>query len=761
MNQDPNATFDIPTFHEDFAGLLGTQWARGRYQLTKLLGQGTFGAVFEATDDLFQSQPKAIKLSVAISSDKLFFREAKLLGEIRHDNVVKVHDYGVEEGIPYIVMDLLEGDSVDKLLQKFQGRLPEPMLVKFVREIGSALHNVHLKNLVHRDLKPNNIIFAKTGGVDHLGQPIMRFVLLDFGIAGRLDPQSSLRHTSVQGAGTLEYMAPEQAQSQESTSRTDVYSFGVMLYQFLTGRVPFPATGNTHLAVAQVITALIQNPPPPFKDVDPKLEVRPGIEELVMQCLAKKPEDRPESVLYVSNKFLELSGFNLTSEFQQMNPAHLTGETVEPFSQSHVGTRPTGASMTVVTGQRTMVLGKKTLVPLMIFIPVLLFLSGMGIYFIGFAPKDIVPTPVVIPDPAPPPAPAFAVSAPPRLSITAGTRKELAISLQNGGESPAVLQTKSPSEFLEAPATVESESSFLTFPIDVDVNAPIGPITLAMVAKQGEHQKEFNTIIDVAAPQVWMPESKNFPVQHEGKIVTINGTNYYEKLIYTVPNEPPVRFVLIDPRQMKERIEPFYIMENKVWNSLFARFALERSLQYDNPMGMSQGSAEWKPLPALNMIWNDADRFGKWLGGPQMHMPTIRQWWASAGYFDTNRSDEFREGPFKIEAGVAEADARKPLPGYHPVGSLESEVSPHGIRDLVSNGREWTSSLYPPVLTRATFPSQDQNVFQAGGFGISTRPTFDYASRIFQPGTGDTPKSWSTDFPAEDLGFRLVLEPVP
>jgi len=761
VNQDPNATFDIPTFHEDFAGLLGTQWARGRYQLTKLLGQGTFGAVFEATDELFQSQPKAIKLSVAISSDKLFFREAKLLGEIRHDNVVKVHDYGVEEGIPYIVMDLLEGDSVDKLLQKYQGRLPEPLLVKFVREIGSALHNVHLKNLVHRDLKPNNIIFAKTGGVDHLGQPIMRFVLLDFGIAGRLDPQSSLRHTSVQGAGTLEYMAPEQAQSKESTSRTDVYSFGVMLYQFLTGRVPFPAQGNTHLAVAQVITALIQNPPPPFKEVAPNIEFRPGIEELVMQCLAKEPEDRPESVLYVSNKFLELSGFNLTSELQQVSTLQSGGETSEPFSQSHIGTRPTGASMTVVTGQGTMVLGKKTLVPLMLIIPILLFLSTMGAYFIWIAPREPISAPIVSPDPVPPPAPAFAVSAPPWLSITAGTRKELAISLQNGGTDHAVIQVQSPSELIETPAVVESDSPFLTLPVTVDVNTPAGNHTLTMVAKQGNHQKEFSTIIDVAAPQVWMPDSKNFPVEHEGKIVTINGTNYYEQLNFMVPGEPPVRFILVDPRQMKERIDPFYMMENKVWNSLFGRFASERSIQYDNPLGVKQGSEEWKRLPALNMNWNDAASFGKWLGGNQVQLPTIKQWWAAAGYFDINRPEEFRVGPFKIESGVSEAEAKKPLPGYHPVGSIDNEISPHGIRDMVSNGREWTSSLYPPVLTRAQFPSNDQNVFQAGGFGISTRPTFEYANRIFQPGSGDTPKSWGTDFPAEDLGFRLVLEPTP
>jgi serine/threonine protein kinase len=254
-----------------------------RYELGRVLGAGGMGAVFEATQ-LRLGRKVAIKVmrpGLAEHEDyiKRFRREARIASEIRHRNVVEVHDFGeAANGLVYCVMELLKGQDLEHLLARQpRNRLPWDRALGLVLQVASGLRAAHAAGIIHRDIKPANCFVVE----DDDGEPLVK--VLDFGIAKLGDGEDVERISSTSEVfGTPCYMAPELVVSKTPASaRTDIYSLGVLAYRMLAGSVPF--TGATSF---QVLHRACYERAPPLRSHG--VEVPRGVEALVMRMLARR-----------------------------------------------------------------------------------------------------------------------------------------------------------------------------------------------------------------------------------------------------------------------------------------------------------------------------------------------------------------------------------------------------------------------------------------------------------------------------------------
>jgi eukaryotic-like serine/threonine-protein kinase len=261
-----------------------------RYRLTRKIGEGGMGAVYEAQHILL-SKPVAVK----VLRDKYLDRpevarrlvqEARLASSIRHEHIVDITDSGsTEDGRTFVVMEHLDGLSLAELLKR-EGALPEARVIDIARQAASALGAAHARGIVHRDVKPENIFLVERGGRDFVK-------VLDFGISKSVRPggvtEESLRltHTGMI-MGTPLYMSPEQARGDEDVDhRIDVYALGVILYECLTGEVPFRAT-NYLGVIAAVVTQEVTPP----RALRPEMRISEAMERVVQRAMAKSRDDR-------------------------------------------------------------------------------------------------------------------------------------------------------------------------------------------------------------------------------------------------------------------------------------------------------------------------------------------------------------------------------------------------------------------------------------------------------------------------------------
>src|ERR671937_210629 len=218
--------------------LLGTTLS-GRYRLEARIGAGGMSTVYRALDEVLQRQV-AIKLmnrEVATDSDQLerFRREARAVAQLSHPHIVGVIDAGEDEGRPYIVFEYVEGETLKERIRRM-GRLPIDEAIAYAIEIARALGAAHARGIVHRDIKPQNVLVDEEGSAK----------VTDFGIARSLDEEGLTADGRV--LGTTDYASPEQALGHDVTGQSDLYSLGVVLYEMLTGEVPFK--GDSQVAVA-------------------------------------------------------------------------------------------------------------------------------------------------------------------------------------------------------------------------------------------------------------------------------------------------------------------------------------------------------------------------------------------------------------------------------------------------------------------------------------------------------------------------------
>lgn len=255
----------------------GTQL--GPYEIVARLGAGGMGEVFRAHDSRLGRDVAIKVLSSRISSDpsskKRFLREARALSAISHSNICSLFDIGSVEGTDFLIMEYLEGETLARKLAA--GPLPLDQALVHAVEIAGALDHAHRKGIVHRDLKPGNIMLTKPG-----------VKLLDFGLARLTESKGSTIEplTSVDTViGTIDYMAPEQLNGEAIDARTDIFAFGVVLYEMLTGERPFQ--GSTR---ASIIGSILFGSPKPLLEIDDHLPA--ALDGLIRACLEKNPDDR-------------------------------------------------------------------------------------------------------------------------------------------------------------------------------------------------------------------------------------------------------------------------------------------------------------------------------------------------------------------------------------------------------------------------------------------------------------------------------------
>ena len=259
---------------DDTGSRVGTDF--GHYHLRRLLGRGGMGEVYEA-EDTRKDRIVALKLlPVAMSHDPVFRkrlqREARSAGRLQEPHVVPIHDYGEIDGVLYVDMRLIEGTDLRKMLSRY-GPLTPARAVAIISQIGSALDAAHESGIMHRDVKPENILITRDDFA----------YLVDFGIANAATDESLTELGTA--VGTYAYMAPERFKNDEVTYRADIYALACVLHECLTGGQPYPAD-----SVSVVITAHLMSPiPAPSK-------IRPGIpaafDDVIARGMAKDPKDR-------------------------------------------------------------------------------------------------------------------------------------------------------------------------------------------------------------------------------------------------------------------------------------------------------------------------------------------------------------------------------------------------------------------------------------------------------------------------------------
>lgn len=259
-----------------------------RYQLEELIGKGAMGRVYRAKDVLLGDVPVAVKfLARTLLNEKMkerFRSEARTCAQLgqKSIHIVRVMDYGVnEEEIPFYVMEYLQGQSLGEVIRN--RLLPLPRFLSLARQVCLGLQCAHQESIIHRDIKPGNILVTHDMSIGELAK------ILDFGIARLMQADANETHSFM---GTLAYSSPEQMEGKELDNRSDIYSLGVMMFEMLTGKMPIHA--DTHTFGSWYKAHHFQNPRS-FEEASPGLKLPKALENLVMSCLAKSPSDRPES----------------------------------------------------------------------------------------------------------------------------------------------------------------------------------------------------------------------------------------------------------------------------------------------------------------------------------------------------------------------------------------------------------------------------------------------------------------------------------
>ena len=333
----------------------------GRYEILQLLGEGGMGAVYKARDREVDRLValKVIRPELANQSDILnrFKQELILARQITHKNVIRIFDLGQADGVKFITMEFVQGRDLHSLIRDGE-KLTVQQKVRIIHQVCRALEAAHSESVIHRDLKPHNIMVEETG----------RVVVMDFGIARSME-QAGVTSTGAL-IGTPAYMSPEQAKGDKIDTRSDLFALGVIFYELLTGKAPYQSE-----TVVGLLLKRIQERPVPVIELDK--EIPPAISEIVMKCLAVNVEDRYQTAQEVARDLEGWEGAPTTFRTMFAPPAPVL---------------PPGPSRRRFTLQVNWAL----------MAALALFLAGLGFFLRGrfqpAAPKAHAPVSVVIAD---------------------------------------------------------------------------------------------------------------------------------------------------------------------------------------------------------------------------------------------------------------------------------------------------------------------------------------------------------------------------
>ena len=307
----------------------------GKVRIEKLLARGGMAEVYLGTHLTLERSVAVKLLHSHIEEEPLllerFHREAKVVAGLRHPNIVQIFDFDTIDGHPYIVMEYLKGPTLANYLRGLHarnGRIPSHQVARLLKALTAALDYAHEQGVIHRDIKPGNILLHKKGDAIPLDKPLtndVEAVVTDFGLVRIAN--AAVQTASGMVSGTPAYMSPEQAQGDKTDHRTDIYSLGVVLYEMLAGRVPFEADSTM-----TVIYMHIHNVPPPIP------EITQEVQAVLNRALAKNPADR-----YLSSREMAVDFFlsiGMTSQAETiLRPYPETALPVEKVSRENLKPR--------------------------------------------------------------------------------------------------------------------------------------------------------------------------------------------------------------------------------------------------------------------------------------------------------------------------------------------------------------------------------------------------------------------------------------
>ncbi|MFN8163995.1 MAG: serine/threonine-protein kinase [Solirubrobacterales bacterium] len=250
------------------------------YRIERRLGRGGMGILYLAVEPGLDRRVALKLIAPEATADEVFAKrfaeESRIAASIEHPNVVPIYAAGEEAGVPYIAMRFVAGSDLGRRIAR-EGRLDPELAVALIAQVGNGLDAIHAAGLVHRDVKPANVLLSGEEGAEHA-------YITDFGVARNVATQSGLTQTG-RVVGTLDYVAPEQISGGAIDARVDVYALGCLLFKLLTGEVPFPREGE-----AARLYAHLNDPPPAPSLYVPAVPM--ALDDVVIRAMSKQPQDR-------------------------------------------------------------------------------------------------------------------------------------------------------------------------------------------------------------------------------------------------------------------------------------------------------------------------------------------------------------------------------------------------------------------------------------------------------------------------------------
>lgn len=691
---------DAPEIVADIDKFLGMV-LDGKYCIESRIGQGGMGNVYKAKHVHMDTIVAVKILHPHLMSDQTtverFRREARAAITVNHPNAIHVMDFGVTgDKTVYLVMEFLEGLSLRKILETEKFLSPEKTITT-IKQVCAAVEAAHIKNIIHRDLKPDNIVI-----LDY-NTPNEQIKVLDFSIAKLKVSSEGPVNLTQQGmvVGTPQYMSPEQAEGQELDVRSDLYSLGVIVYEMLTGDLPFKATTPMAL-ILKHIHAL----PRPLREL--KDDISPALEAVVLRTLAKKRDDRPQSATRLAEQLEEALHQQNVPTKSETSPVLVrpTGDPMSPLGKSIVpkSTQPVGAGS-----------------------------------FSGATAPLRVPVDNNLPNIGNNTSNALDYSGDYSIDPNRGAKTPVSMSRpQNGSKSIA------PNAPISAFTPVNHQADSLSERKNNGVKrllVVVGGTLFALIV-----------ILTVYFFFFYQPATDSSPIGNSDK----NPKAWIEKMqMVTIPMGT---FTMGSDKGVAEDASPahqvkvgsFALGKYEVTNKEYREYI--KATNRPSPQGWSgtEYPTGQDDFPVGNITWQEANAYCDWLSsvsGARFRMPTEAEWEYAARGAD-NRFYPWGE----------EWDGTKTVFGDNNNSSakavtsaqLSGDRSPFGIVGMAGNISEWTNSpfsLYPNSKA-SDEPCPNCKVIRGGNYQTKKKDLLSSVNRAWQP----------NDYKNERLGFRLAVD---